>query len=60
MVKMSRLKQLWEHALNSDGESGEFSSSSLLAAKWPANSNLLPSATLAKWLIDRNFSSAFL
>jgi len=57
---MSQLKQLWGHALNSDGESGEFSSSSLLAAKWPANSNLLPSATLAKWLIDRKFSSAFL
>jgi len=44
---LSRLKRLRERALNSDDDSGEFSSSSPSAAKRPANSNLLPTATSA-------------
>jgi len=46
---LSRLKRLRERALNSDDDddSGEFSSSSPSAAKRPANSSLLPTATSA-------------
>jgi len=42
---LSRLKRLRERALNSDDDSGEFSSSAPSAAKCPANSNLLPVVT---------------
>ena len=44
---LSRLKRLRERALNSDDDSGEFSSSSPLAPKYPAVSNLLSAANSA-------------